>query len=512
MQIREHAEANPDKPAVILYPSGTVVTFGEMEARANQLAHLFRQAGLREGDSVAILLENNEHFHTVMWAARRSGLYYVPINTHLTAAEAAYIIDNSAAKAIVGSAALRPVLAGLGEHLPKGLPELLIVINDDVDGWLRYPECVVGQPTTPIVDEIEGDLLQYSSGTTGRPKGIKRELSHLPPAEAPGLMTMLVSFWMNPNGVYLSPAPLYHTAPSVWSMTMQAAGVPVVVMEKFDAEGTLDAIARHRVTHGQFVPVMFTRMLKLPESVRNSYDLSSLERVMHAAAPCPVEVKKQMIDWWGPIVDEYYASSEAIGSTLISAQEWLAHPGSVGKPMVGNLHILDDEGNELPAGEPGEIYFESQNTFEYLNDAEKTASSRHPKGWMTVGDIGYVDEDGYLFLTDRRHHMIISGGVNIYPQEAENMLVIHPKVMDAAVFGIPDDEMGQSVKGVVQLVDHAEASDELAEELLSWLRDRLAHYKCPRSISFEPQLPRTDTGKLYKQELITKYSTPATTG
>jgi fatty-acyl-CoA synthase len=512
MQIREHAEANPDKPAVILYPSGTVVTFGEMEARANQLAHLFRQAGLREGDSVAILLENNEHFHTVMWAARRSGLYYVPINTHLTAAEAAYIIDNSAAKAIVGSAALRPVLAGLGEHLPKGLPELLITINDDLDGWLRYPECVASQPTTPIDDEIEGDLLQYSSGTTGRPKGIKRELSHLPPAEAPGLMTMLVDFWMNPNGVYLSPAPLYHTAPSVWSMTMQAAGVPVVVMEKFDAEGTLDAIARHRVTHGQFVPVMFTRMLKLPESVRNSYDLSSLERVMHAAAPCPVEVKKQMIDWWGPIVDEYYASSEAIGSTLISAQEWLAHPGSVGKPMVGNLHILDDEGNELPAGEPGEIYFESQNTFEYLNDAEKTASSRHPKGWMTVGDIGYVDEDGYLFLTDRRHHMIISGGVNIYPQEAENMLVIHPKVMDAAVFGIPDDEMGQSVKGVVQLVDHGEASDELAEELLSWLRDRLAHYKCPRSISFEPQLPRTDTGKLYKQELITKYSTPATTG
>ncbi|WP_059015159.1 fatty-acid--CoA ligase FadD4 [Mycobacterium sp. M26] len=510
MQIREHAEATPDKPAVILYPSGTVVTFGEMEARANQLAHLFRQAGLREGDAVAILLENNEHFHTVMWAARRSGLYYVPINTHLTAAEAAYIIDNSAAKAIVGSAALRPVLEGLAEHLPKGLPELLVVINDDLDGWLRYPECVADQPTTPIDDEIEGDLLQYSSGTTGRPKGIKRELPHLPPSEAPGLMTMLVSFWMNPNGVYLSPAPLYHTAPSVWSMTMQAAGIPVVVMEKFDAEGTLDAIQRHRVTHGQFVPVMFTRMLKLPEAVRNSYDISSLERVMHAAAPCPVEVKKQMIDWWGPIVDEYYASSEAIGSTLISAEEWLAHPGSVGKPMLGNLHILDEEGNELPPGEPGEIYFESENTFEYLNDAEKTASSRHPKGWMTVGDIGYLDDDGYLFLTDRRHHMIISGGVNIYPQEAENMLVIHPQVMDAAVFGIPDDEMGQSVKGVVQLVDHGQASEELAEELLTWLRERLSHYKCPRSISFEPQLPRTDTGKLYKQELITKYS--ASTG
>src|SRR5690606_33137385 len=220
----------------------------------------------------------------------------------------------------------------------------------------------------------------------------------------------------------------------------------------------------------------------------------------------PVEIKKQMIDWWGPIIDEYYASSEAHGSTLISAEEWLQHPGSVGKPMLGAVHILDEDGNELPPGQPGEIYFEGGNSFEYLNDPEKTAASRHPKGWVTVGDVGYVDEDGYLYLTDRRHHMIISGGVNIYPQEAENMLVTHPKVMDAAVFGVPDEEMGERVKAVVQLVDPSEASDELAAELIEWLRDRLAHYKCPRSISFEEQLPRTDTGKLYKQELIKKYS------
>jgi long-chain acyl-CoA synthetase len=506
MQIRDHVEASPDKPAIIMYPSGTVVSFGELEARANRLAHFFRDAGLREGDAVALLMENNEHFHAIMWAARRSGLYYVPINTHLTAAEAAYIIDNSGAKAIIGSAALRKTLGNLEEHLPGGLPEVLLIADDDLNGWARYPECVAGQPATPIDDEIEGDLLQYSSGTTGRPKGIKRALPHVHPSETPGLVSALVSIWLDNDAIYLSPAPLYHTAPSVWSMSVQARGLTIVVMEKFDAEGALDAIVRHQVTHGQFVPVMFTRMLKLPEAVRNSYDLSSLKRVMHAAAPCPVEIKKQMIDWWGPIVDEYYASSEAHGSTLITAEEWLTHPGSVGKASFGNVHIVGEDGEEVPAGVAGEIYFDTGAAFEYLNDPEKTAATTGKYGWRTVGDIGYVDGDGYLYLTDRRHHMIISGGVNIYPQEAENVLVGHPKVMDAAVFGIPDAEMGQSVKAVVQTVDPADGTDEFADELLVWLRERLAHYKCPRSISFEAQLPRTDTGKLYKQELITRYS------
>lgn len=516
MQIRDTAAATPDKPAIIMHPSGTVVTFGELEARANQLAHLFRSAGLVEGDAVAMLMENSEHFHAVMWAARRAGLYYVPINTHLTAAEVAYIVDNSQAKAIVGSGGLRDLLAGLEAELPHGLPAVRLIVDGaepsatdgtgELEVWQRYPECIAGQPVTPIDDEIEGDLLQYSSGTTGRPKGIKRALPHLPPAEVPGLMAMLIQFWMRPDAVYLSPAPLYHTAPSVWSMQTLAGGITTVILDKFSPEGALEAIQKYRVTHGQFVPVMFTRMLKLPEAVRTSYDVSSLERVMHAAAPCPVEIKKQMIDWWGPIVDEYYASSEAIGSTLISAEEWLTHPGSVGRVMAGALHIVDENGHELPPGQAGEIYFESDADFEYLNDPEKTASSRDSRGWKTVGDIGYLDEDGYLYLTDRRHHMIISGGVNIYPQEAENMLVTHPKVMDAAVFGIPDDDMGQRVKGVVQTVDEADATDAFGEELLAWLRDRLSHYKCPRSISFEAQLPRTDTGKLYKQTLIEKYS------
>jgi long-chain acyl-CoA synthetase len=512
MQIRQHigAENKGDKPAVILHPSGTVVTFGELEASANRLAHRFREAGLVEGDSVAILMENNEHIHAVMWAARRSGLYYVPINTHLTAAEAAYIVDNSSAKAIIGSAPLRETCEQLAEHLPGGLPKLLIMAGldaeADVAGWERYPECVADQPDTPIGNEFEGDLLQYSSGTTGRPKGIRRGLPHVPPAEAPGMMSALVGFWMDPDAVYLSPAPLYHTAPSVWSMSVQAGGITTVVMENFDAEGALDAIQRYRVTHGQFVPAMFVRMLKLPEAVRNSYDLSSLKRVMHAAAPCPVQIKKQMMDWWGPIVDEYYASSEAIGSTLIAAEDWLAHPGSVGKPMTGGIHILGEDGNELPPGQAGEIYFEGGYSFEYLNDPTKTAASRDKHGWVTVGDVGYLDDEGYLFLTDRRHHMIISGGVNIYPQETENLLITHPRVLDAAVFGVPDDEMGQRVVAAVQTVDPADATEEFADELLVWLRDRLSHFKCPRSIAFEPQLPRTDTGKLYKNELIEKYS------
>ncbi|MDT5007621.1 MAG: long-chain acyl-CoA synthetase, partial [Mycobacterium sp.] len=291
-----------------------------------------------------------------------------------------------------------------------------------------------------------------------------------------------------------------------WSMVVQSMGGTTVVMEKFDPERALECIQRYRITHGQFVPAMFVRMLKLPRAVRDSYDVSSLQRVVHAAAPCPVEIKKQMIDWWGPIIDEYYASSEAVGASFIRAQDWLEHRGSVGRPLVGVPHILDEDGNELPPGEVGEIYYEGGLSFEYLKDREKTQASRDRRGWVTVGDVGYLDSDGFLFLTDRRHHMIISGGVNIYPQEAEDLLVTHPKVLDAAVFGIPDDEMGQSVKGVVQTVDRDDANERFGEDLLVWLRERLAHYKCPRSISFEPQLPRTDAGKLYKQELVKKYS------
>ncbi|WP_123026590.1 fatty-acid--CoA ligase FadD4 [Mycolicibacterium stellerae] len=507
MQIRPLAQADPDRPAVILHPSATTVSFGELETRANQLAHYLRHAGLGEGDAVAVVMENNAHFHAVMWAARRCGLYYVLINTHLTAPEAAYILADSGAKAIIGSSATRPICESLADHQPGGLPALRIIADDELHGWHTYPRCVADQPGTAIPDEREGDLLQYSSGTTGRPKGIRRPLPALTPAEAPNpLAPLLGAVGITGDATYLSPAPLYHTAPAMWSLAAQALGATTVIMEKFDPEQALAAIQHHRVTHGQFVPAMFVRMLKLPAHVRNSYDVSTLQRVVHAAASCPVEIKKQMIDWWGPIVDEYYSSSEGAGITFIGARDWLTHPGSVGKAMLGTAHILGKDGQELPAGEPGHIYFDGGFPFEYLNDAEKTAAAQNSHGWTTVGDIGYLDEEGYLFLTDRRHHMIISGGVNIYPQEAENLLVTHPKVLDAAVFGIPDDEMGQSVKAAVQTVAAIDATDEFAVELLRWLRDQLAHYKCPRSIAFEAQLPRTDTGKLNKQPLIDKYA------
>lgn len=507
MQIRDHALATPHKIALHMWPSRRSVTFEELESRANRLAHYFRDHGLRAGDVVALLMENSEHVHAVMWAARRCGLYYVPINTHLTAEETAYIVADCAAKAIIGSGRTQHVLAGLGSHLDDGLPPLRLIADGELVGWDCYPQCVDDCPPTPISDESEGDLLQYSSGTTGRPKGIRRELSGLRPADAPNqLLTLLTAMGMTSESVYLSPAPLYHTAPAAWSMGVQAHGVTAVVLEHFDPSECLAAIARCRVTHGQFVPAMFVRMLKLPDSQRNSSDVSSLRRVVHAAAPCPVAIKAAMIDWWGPIVDEFYSSSEGAGITYITAAEWSTHRGSVGRAMLGTVHILDADGRELPTGSDGDVYFEGGYDFEYLNDPGKTASVRNHSGWSTVGDIGHVDGEGYLYLTDRRNHMIISGGVNIYPQEAENLLIEHPKVMDAAVFGVPDDEMGQSVMAVVQAVEPAEADEALANQLIEWLRARLAHYKCPRSITFETQLPRTATGKLVKRELIARYS------
>ncbi len=505
MEIRQWADA--ERPALIMYPSGTRITFAELESAANRLAHHFRAAGLREGDVVAVLMDNSEHTHAVLWAARRAGLYYATINTHLTPAEAAHIVDDCGAKAIVASRTLRDVCVALEPHLRRGLPALRLIADTDADGWQRYPDCVAGRPDTPLADEREGDLLQYSSGTTGKPKGIRRPLPACSPREAGVMLAPLLgAIGVDDRAVYLSPAPMYHTAPSFWSMSAQALGATVVMLDKFDPVVALEAIQNHRVTHGQFVPTMFVRMLKMPAAVRESYDVSSLRRVVHAAAPCPPEIKRRMIDWWGPIVDEFYGSSEGVGVTFIRADEWLAHPGSVGRPLAGIAHVVGDDGRELPPGTPGDIYFEGAGSFSYLNDPVKTAAAHNDRGWVGVGDVGYLDDDGYLYLTDRRHHVIISGGVNIYPQEAEDLLISHPRVLDAAVFGIPDATMGQAVKAVVQALDPAEATDAFADELMDWLRGRLAHYKCPRSLAFAAELPRTAVGKLDKRHLIAHHS------
>jgi long-chain acyl-CoA synthetase len=501
----EIARRAPDRPAVVMGGTGETITFRELDERSNSLAQLFRARGLDRGATVAILLENNSRFLEVAWAAQRSGLYYTAINWHLTTEEAAYIVRDCGARALVSSWRLAPLATTLtAEDVPDVSHRLMV---DGVEGgWEPYEDAVAAQPTAPIDDECEGDFMLYSSGTTGRPKGIQRPLTFPPMGQGLlGAVPFLRALGLEDGGVYLCPAPLYHAAPLAWSTAAHRLGATVIVMDRFDSVEALALIEQHRVTHAQFVPTMFVRMLKLPEAERHRYDHSSMQAVVHAAAPCPIEVKRQMIDWWGPIVSEYYSATEGLGATFITAPEWLAHPGSVGKPMLGIAHVLDDEGSELSSGEIGTIWFEGGLPFEYHNDPDQTASTINQKGWATVGDVGYVDDDGYLYLTDRKSFMIISGGVNIYSQEVENLLVTHPKVMDVAVIGVPNDDLGEGVKAVVQPVHWDDAGPALEQELIEFCRSHLAAYKCPRSVDFEPELPRLDTGKLYKRLLRDRY-------
>ncbi len=502
------AEKHPDKPAVIMAGSGDVVTYRQLDDRSNQLAQLLAETGLGFGDHAAFLMENNDRFHEVSWAAQRSGLYYTPINTHFTAEEAAYIIDDCDARALIVSNAQRQVAAALLDLLPD-LVETRLIVGGTLEGYAPYEDAIARQPAEPIAEELEGHAMLYSSGTTGKPKGVKYGLERTPIGNTPGMIEAFrILYGFDESCVYLSPAPLYHSAPLQFTMLTLRLGATVVVMEHFDPVLALEHIEKYRVTHSQWVPTMFVRMLKLPEEQRAGYDLSSHKHAIHGAAPCPVPVKEQMIEWWGPIIHEYYGATEGIGATFISSEEWLAHKGSVGKSALGPLHVLDDDGNELPPGEVGVVWFEGDTTpvsFEYHKDEEKTRGAHNEKGWATTFDVGYLDGDGYLYLTDRKNFMVISGGVNIYPQEAENLLVTHPKVMDAAVFGIPNEEMGEEVKAVVQPLNVSDAGPELERELSAFCREHLAHFKCPRSIDFEAELPRDDTGKLFKRLLRDRY-------
>ena len=499
-----HAQTTPDKPAYIMAGSGEVITYRQLDERSNRCAQLFRSLGLRPGDGIAFCLENHPRFFEIAWAAQRSGLYYTPISSRLTAAEVEYIVNDCAAKVFLISAYKRDVAAELTDRLPGVHTRLLL--DGRVPGYEPYEAAVARQPATPIADELEGQDMLYSSGTTGQPKGVRFPLLGNPAGTPPPLlMLMTVLYGASADSMYLSPAPLYHAAPMRFSMGIHRLGGTTVIMEKFDPLEALRLIERYRITHSQWVPTMFIRMLKLPEEERRRFDVSSLRVAIHAAAPCPVPIKEQMIAWWGPVLHEYYAGTEGNGFTAINSEEWLQHKGSVGRPVTGEVHIIDEDGNELPPGEVGTIYFGGGNSFEYHKDPEKTARSRHPKGWSTLGDVGYVDGEGYLYLTDRKADMIISGGVNVYPQEAESLLATHPQIADVAVFGVPNPDLGEEVKAVVQPVDMAAAGPALERELIAFCQEHLAKYKCPRSIDFEAELPRHPTGKLYKRLLKDRY-------
>ncbi len=510
-----HARTRPDHPALIMGTSGRVVTYRELDERSCRVAQLLWDAGLRPGDHLAMLLENRPEFLEIAWAGLRSGLYVTAISTHLVAAETAYIVNDCEATAVFASPATGDVAAAIIGDTPDVVVRL--AVGGPVVGHADYEEAVAKFPPVALAHEPLGDFMLYSSGTTGQPKGVKRPLSGRMAAEGNAMLvpSMPARYGIGPSSVYLSPAPMYHAAPFNYSAAVQAWGGTVVMMEKFDAEHALQLIERYHVTEGQFVPTMFLRMLKLPDAVRFGYDVSSLRTAIHAAAPCPVAVKQQMIDWWGPILFEYYAGTEGNGVTHITSAEWLEHRGSVGIPAGPPLHICDDEGVELPVGEEGLVYFESLSgalPFEYHNDTAKTAGTVNPAhpAWSTLGDVGRVDADGYLYLTDRKAFLIISGGVNIYPQEIENVLVMHPKVTDVAVFGIPDAEFGEQVKAVVQPADTSVVGDTageaaLEQELLEYCRTNLAHLKCPRTIDFTVELPRMQTGKLYKRALREPY-------
>jgi long-chain acyl-CoA synthetase len=499
-----HAREIPDVAAFVMAGSGEAVTYRELDERSNRLAHLLRDAGTKRGDHIALLMENNPRFFEVCWAAERSGLYYTAISSRLTPAEAAYIIDDCGARAFITSAAKRDVAEAVVPETPN--VELRLVFDGPVEGYEPYEDRVAAYPSTPVDDESTGIDMLYSSGTTGRPKGVEVKLPETP-VDNPSAVTSLgqLLYHFEKGMVYLSPAPLYHSAPLRFTMAVQRTGGTVIVMEHFDPVEFLRLVERYQVTHTQVVPTMFVRLLKLPEEERRRHDVSSLKVCIHAAAPCPIPVKEQMIEWWGPIIHEYYAGTEGNGFCAIDSEQWLAHKGSVGRPLIGELHIVGEDGEELPPGEPGTIYFGGGGGFEYHNDPEKTARSRDPRGWSTLGDVGYADEEGYLYLTDRKAYMIISGGVNIYPQEAENVLTMHPKVADVAVFGVPNEDFGEEVKAVVEPVDMADAGPELERELIAFCRDALADVKCPRSVDFEEELPRHPTGKLYKRLLKDRY-------
>lgn len=502
-----HAKTDPAKPAVVIAETGRTLTYQELDQRSSSIAVALHALGARRGDVIALLSDNVPEVFEIYWAAIRSGLYITAVNWHLAADEAAYIVNDCGARVLFASAGVGELAAEIVSQTPG--VEHRFAFGGHVEGHRAYSEVIV-PGHGGLADQPRGAEMLYSSGTTGRPKGVKPVLLDLQ-VDEPGepLVAMMAhGFGITGDDRYLSPAPIYHAAPLKWCGGIHALGGTVVLMERFDAANALAAIEKYRITVTQMVPTMLIRMLQLAPEQRAGADLSSLRLAVHAAAPCPPDVKQAMIDWWGPKLVEYYGATEGHGVTVVTSQEWVTKRGTVGRAALGVPHICDDKGIELSAGQIGTIYFErDQAPFEYHNDPEKTAAARHPghDNWSTVGDMGYLDDDGFLYLTDRKAFMIISGGVNIYPQEIENVLALHPKVCDVAVIGVPDAEMGEQVKAIVQLRDPGQAGDEVAAELITYVRDRIAHYKAPKSVDFIDELPRLATGKLAKRKLLDNY-------
>jgi long-chain acyl-CoA synthetase len=508
MHLNQWTKKNPEQTALIFAERDLKISYGELDEASNRVARALRAWGLEPGDGVAVLLKNEPEFFAVYWGAMRAGCYFTPVNWHLAAAEVAYIVENSDARALFASADLAAIVPADGSGL-----RARVAVGGAIPGFLSYEDEMATQPASPIADESEGAHMLYSSGTTGRPKGVRPPLPGVALGEGPavGLAVGFQAFFgLQEGDRYLCPGPLYHAAPLQFSAMQHRIGSTVVVMEKFTPENALRFIEKFRVTTSQWVPTHFNRMLSLPEEVRAQFDLSSLRVAIHAAAPCPIPVKKRMIEWWGPSIVEYYAGTEG-GGTLIKSVEWLEHEGSVGRHWAGGaVHILDE--NYQPITEPdvdGMVYFDApadpKERFRYHKDDAKTAESYH-EGRFTLGDIGHLDADGYLYLTDRKSHMIISGGVNIYPQEIENCLGEHPAVEDVAVIGVPHDDMGEAVKAIVQLRAGHDADDALAGEMIEWVRARIAHYKAPRSVDFVDALPRQENGKIYKRLLRDQFT------
>lgn len=509
MHPRHFALSDPKRPALILPSTGDILTYGALESLANQGAHLLRELGCVRGDVIALLMDNDASIFEVSWAAQRIGLYVTSISTKLSAADIGYILKDSGARLLVASDRLGELAS---QAIASSADVQGFLIDHETDSMPSWHASVAHLPDGPVADESAGTDMLYSSGTTGRPKGVKPPLPE-GALEAPTPLELMGTslYGIAEDSIYLSTSPLYHAAPLRWAITVHRLGGTVVVMDRFDAEEALALIERYRITHATWVPTHFVRLLKLPDETRAAFDHSSLRAVVHAAAPCPVPIKQAMIDWWGPIVHEYYSGTECCGITALSAAEWLAKPGSVGKAVLGTVKIVDDQGQEVPNGATGDVFFADGPAFVYHNDPEKTASVHNDRGWATLGDVGHLDEDGYLFLTDRRSFMIISGGVNIYPQEIENCLLTHSKVADAAVIGIPDEEMGERVLAIIQPVEGVNGDAALSKQLTEFVRAALGGVKTPRAIEYRTELPREPTGKLMKRRLLDEFRADTTT-